>query len=100
MLPLTIAAAVLLVTVALMVVRPLLAPREEPPQPTAGGPATASGSVTAPVTASGLVTAPPASGPATASGPPAVDATDRAALEALITQRRLRMERDATGAGR
>jgi hypothetical protein len=75
MLPLTIAAAVLLVAVALMVVRPLLAPREAPPQPTAGG-------------------------PATASGPPAVDATDRAALEALIAQRRLRMERDATGAGR
>lgn len=93
MLPLTIAAAVLLVAVALMVVRPLLAPREAPPQPTAGGPATASGSVTAPVTASGSVTAP-------ASGPPAVDASDRAALEALIAERRLRMERDATGAGR
>jgi hypothetical protein len=81
MLPLSIAAAVLLVTVALMVVRPLLAPRE----------------------ASGTRTTEPAAAPAgdaAVSGPPAVDATDRAALEALIAECRLRMERDATGAGR
>jgi hypothetical protein len=65
MIPLLLASAVLFVAVALMVVRPLLAPREE-------------------------VAAP---------GPPAVDATDRDAVEALIASRRERMERQATGAG-
>jgi hypothetical protein len=73
MIPLLLASAVLFVAVALLVVRPLLAPREE-------------------------VAIPPAAEPA-ASGPPAVDATDRDAVEALIASHRQRMERHATGAG-
>jgi hypothetical protein len=76
-----IAAAVLLVTVALMVIRPLLAPAES--SPAADTPS---------------VVDPPAAD--TPSGPSAVDATDRAGLEALIASRRERMERDVSEAGR
>jgi hypothetical protein len=71
MIPLLLASAVLFVTVALMVVRPLLAPREQAASSPTDGP----------------------------SGPPAVDAIDRDAVEALIASRRLAMERTATGAG-
>jgi hypothetical protein len=78
MIPLLLASALLLVAVALMVVRPLLAPREEATSPGAGDDAAAA---------------------ADAVGPPAVDATDRDAVEALIASRRARMERQATGAG-
>jgi hypothetical protein len=70
MIPLLLASAALFVAVALMVVRPLLAPREA------------------------AVDAAPAT-----PGPAAVDATDRDAVEALIASRRQRMERHATGAG-
>jgi hypothetical protein len=88
------AAAVLLVTVALMVVRPLLAPPHASP---AASPAAETPD------ASPAAETPDASPPSdtpTPTGPPAGDATDRAALEALIAERRLRMEHHATGAGR
>jgi hypothetical protein len=73
MIALLLASALLFVAVALMVVRPLLAPREE-------------------------VATPPADEPAV-PGPSAVDAADRDAVEALIASRRASMERQATGAG-
>jgi hypothetical protein len=90
MIPLLLASAVLFVAVALMVIRPLLAPREESVTPAGRDEARP----TEP--ASGPEADAPAAG---VDGPPVVDATDRDVVEALIASRRARMERHATGAG-